>query len=624
MGKENTTELGNGYSHHGVATAVSNHRGTVATVDGDGRNVALVWLYDHRGGYAILMIDAETGDSEQFSRPFVTDEGFNDCPFASILSSRNKYYTHFSNHFVEFDPVARGFTFHHQSAPQMAMSMTEDDEGRIWAGTYPDSGVVSYDPGTGVFKDYGHLYAQNWRQYPRSIAADDTGWVYFGVGSTASQIISLDPESGEAVPLLAEEERTQAHAPVIRDLNGKVYGHTNGGSGDRWMELYQGKRQDVGVRPNPNDKPYIASGQGLFYSEFPDGKRLAKCDLVNRCVAVEDPETGEIIENNFKYTSEGAHIMGVAVAPDNTICGGTAFPMHFFSFNPSTDTWINRPALGQFNTVARGGDKFFIGAYTHGLLEEWDPSQPWVHTEREKDGCNPQLLFECHEVINRPHMLLAHPNGRTVVLAGTPGYGLTGGGLLFWDRQTLQHKLLKHTEILEDHSTMSLVPLLDGKLLGGTTVNAGTGGEQKAEVAELYMIDIDTKRVDWHSPVLPGVDGYADLCASPRSVIYGIADHKTFFVFDPYEREVVQTQDVAAEFGPTSSQQGPRVFVVDPNDKTVYVLFEKGVGRVGKDHRITLISESPVKIDLGGDILDNRIYFGSGSHLYSYGLSERQ
>ena len=100
MGKENTTELGNGYSHHGVATPVSNHRGTVATVDGDGRNVALVWLYDHRGGYAILMIDAETGDSEQFSRPFATDEGFNDCPFASILSSRNKYYTHFSNHFV--------------------------------------------------------------------------------------------------------------------------------------------------------------------------------------------------------------------------------------------------------------------------------------------------------------------------------------------------------------------------------------------------------------------------------------------------------------------------------------------------------------------------------------------
>jgi len=30
-----TEDLGNGFLHHGVATSVSNHRGTVATVDGE-------------------------------------------------------------------------------------------------------------------------------------------------------------------------------------------------------------------------------------------------------------------------------------------------------------------------------------------------------------------------------------------------------------------------------------------------------------------------------------------------------------------------------------------------------------------------------------------------------------
>ena len=54
-------DLGNGFLHHGVATPVSNHRGTVATVDGDGKNVVLLWLFDHRGGYALLLIDAESG-----------------------------------------------------------------------------------------------------------------------------------------------------------------------------------------------------------------------------------------------------------------------------------------------------------------------------------------------------------------------------------------------------------------------------------------------------------------------------------------------------------------------------------------------------------------------------------
>ena len=60
----NSQDLGNGFRDHGVATPISNHRGTVATVDGEGRNVVLLWLYDHRGGYALLMIDAETGKGQ--------------------------------------------------------------------------------------------------------------------------------------------------------------------------------------------------------------------------------------------------------------------------------------------------------------------------------------------------------------------------------------------------------------------------------------------------------------------------------------------------------------------------------------------------------------------------------
>ena len=59
-----TQSLGNGFFHHGVATATSNHRGIVTTTDGEGRNVVLVWLFDHRGGYAFLCIDAETGQAK--------------------------------------------------------------------------------------------------------------------------------------------------------------------------------------------------------------------------------------------------------------------------------------------------------------------------------------------------------------------------------------------------------------------------------------------------------------------------------------------------------------------------------------------------------------------------------
>ena len=608
-----TEDLGNGFMHHGVATPVSNHRGTVATVDGDGRNVVLVWLFDHRGGYALLMIDAETGESTQVPMPFKNGN----CPFASILSSENKFYTHFGNYFVEFDPGKREFTFSGKTAAGMAMGMTEDDDGLIWAATYPNSGVVSFDPKTRELRDYGHVYKQTWAQYQRYVAADDAGWVYFGVGNTASQIIALNPETGEATPMVPEEERAQGSGYVYRDMDGKVYGHVSGRK-DSWYEFYKGEGKKIGTHEQIQIKPIITSSQGLFHRNFPDGKMLKSCDLVNRVLEVVDPKTGEEKRLEFDYTSEGAHIMGLATAPDGTICGGTAFPMRFFSYNPEGDEWTNRAGYGQWNTVAALGDYFFVGGYGGGFLLEWDPSKEWVTTKKGDDKCNPLFLTQSSPTINRPHDLLAHPDGKTLVLAGTPGYGFTGGGLLFWDRETRTPTIIKHTEILPDQSTMALVALADGKLLGGTTTSPGTGGQKKAEQAELYIMDMATKEVEWHEVVFPGVQGYTDMCAGPDGRVFGFADRKRFFVFDSAQRKVVHEQDTEAEFGSTISHQGPRVFVPAPDGK-MYMLFRKGIARLDQaTYEITMLAESPVGIGPGGDILNGRIYFGSGSHLYSY------
>ena len=810
-----TEDLGNGFLHHGVATSVSNHRGTVATVDGEGRNAVLVWLFDHRGGYALLMVDADKGKSEEFPMPFATG---GDCPYASILSTRNKFYTHFGNHFVEFDPVKRAFTFEHETAPQMAMSMTEDDNGVIWSVTYPNSGLVSFNPKTRELKDYGHVHKENWAQYPRYVAADDQGWIYFGIGNTASQIIIFDPATANARAILPQAEQVKGSASLFRDMNGKVYG-SNGS--DVWYELYRGDAQRIPKPQRTHAKPYISASQSLFHRLFPDGKLLKECDLVTRTLVVEDPQTKESKTLSFEYTSEGAHIMGVAAAPDGTICGGTAFPMRFFSFNPKTDEWINREAYGQWNTVARQGDRFFVGGYGGGFLLEWDPSKPWVTTvpsagapqtlgwgytgsdhyhfnglidevrvydralSAEKLGTNsreglvacwtfdegdgqvagdssskgnhgaiqgatwvegksgkalrfdgvddyvkvpdspslrvedavtveawilptpphqqtyggiinniagsgnnrllvgdsggtlaqvrigsstqditgppvksnewnhvvyiydgsqeyfvvngvegtrypksgqlsvasnPRFLAQCTPTINRPHDLLLCPDARTVVLAGTPGYGYTGGGLMFWDRQTQQAVVIKDTEIIPEHSTMSLAPLSGGKILGGTTIDAGTGGEGKATEAQLYIMDVSTKKLVWHEAVFPGVKRYTDLCEGPRGRVYGIADRVKFFVFDPVKRKVIHEEQTEEKFGITTSQQGPRVFVKAPDGK-IYLLFIKGIAEVNPEtFGITMLAESPISIGPGGDYFDGRIYFGSGSHLYSYTL----
>src|SRR5690349_16187174 len=95
-------DLGNGFTDYGVAAPISNHRGTAAAVDGDGKDVLLVLLMDHRGGYELLLIEAVTGKTQEFPMPFFTAEKEFDAPYASLLSSKGKFYTHFNSNFVEF------------------------------------------------------------------------------------------------------------------------------------------------------------------------------------------------------------------------------------------------------------------------------------------------------------------------------------------------------------------------------------------------------------------------------------------------------------------------------------------------------------------------------------------
>jgi hypothetical protein len=608
-------EVTKGFVDYGVTTNGSNQRGIIATKDGEGRNVVLVWLYDYRGCYEMLMIDAETGKSEEFPLPFPVG----DAVYSSLLSTKNKYYTLFNSYFSEFDPVKRSFSFSKKTLPMNTMGMTEDDKGVIWAATYPGSGLVSFNPVTREFKDYGYVYKQNWNQYPGSLAADDSGYIYFGIGNTASQIIAFDPLSGKATPMLNESERKRGTAYVYRDLDGKVYGQSLKGSSTDWYELYKGIVRNIGTHPVVNAKPVITGNQNLFYSSFPDGKKIKKLDLLERKLVIEDPKNSTTREVKFNYASQGGWTMGVAASPDGRIVGGTSFPMRFFSFNPKTNSWTNLPAYGQFNALIKQGDCMYFGSYPGGVLLEWNPSSPWVDTKKGAQT-NPQLLAEVTPVIHRPHRVLALPDGKTIVMSGTPEYGYTGGGLLFWDRVKKSYTLIKDSAVVLDQSTMSMVALPGGKILGGTTTAPGTGGEKKANNAELYIMDIASKHLDWHKIVIPGVQDFSDMCLAPDGMVYGIADYKIFFVFDPVSRTIVYQQDQLAVLGKTIASQSPRIFVQSP-DREIYLLFAKGIAKVDPlSYKLSLIALYPLPITAGGDYLDGYIYFISGSHLCSYKL----
>jgi hypothetical protein len=194
--------------------------------------------------------------------------------------------------------------------------------------------------------------------------------------------------------------------------------------------------------------------------------------------------------------------------------------------------------------------------------------------------------------------------------------------LLFWDRDSGEHALLEHTDLLPEQAIMSLAPLADGRLVAGSTTSPGTGGEKKATEAELCILDLGTRALTWHSALFPGAQGYTDLCPLPNGRVLGLVDRTTFFVFDPGSRAVVHTADLSRTIGPCVSHQGPRAFVRDGD--AVYILAVKGIGVVDPEtYAVTLLAESPVSIGAGGDILGGRLYFAHGSHIYSWALPAR-
>ncbi|AHF14485.1 hypothetical protein [Niabella soli] len=601
--------LGNGFYDYGVACPKSNDRGIVATTGAGGRNVVLAWLFDHRGGYALLSIDAASGATQQFSVPFAPG----DAPYASILSSKNKFYGYFNRNFAEFDPVKNAFTFSQKGFDLTAMSFTEDDNGRIWAATYPNCGLVAYEPGTKELVNYGFLNKEPWMQYPRALAADAKGWIYIAVGPTETQILAFNPQTKETRKLLNGAQRQKGWPSLYRALDGKVYATASEESG-KSIRLFNGvadfTEQAFKV---VNEKPYIAGSQNLFYKKFPDGSAIKSLDLGDRELVIKNT-TGEK-KLKFTYTSEGSLVMGVDVTARGQLIGGATFPMRYFIFDPAANKFEDYGAYGQFNTSEAFKNYVYFGAYPQGGLVRYNADQAI------SKGANPVVLATDKQHVHRPHRVLVLEQLNKVLLTGTPEYGYTGGGMLIYNNKEKTVKTLSDSSLIPDQSTMSMTELDPATVLGGTTTAPGTGGLKKAKEATLYLFDAKNLKVTWRGNVLAGTQTYDDLCKIGK-VVYGIADSKWFFVFDPSSRAIIYKEAIPDAFGPVVTVQSPRVFVRRPSGNALYVICKKGILKVNaSSFKLEKVAQSPVAIEAGGTYYNNKIYFISGSHLCSYQLN---
>jgi streptogramin lyase len=606
-------EAAEAFKDHGVAAPVSRSRGAAATVDGQGNRIVVIWLADHRGCTSLLVVDAATGKSEQITVPVRRS----DSPFSVLLSSDNKWYSLFGSRLFQFDPATRKFTSTADTPPGMAMGTFEDASGVIWFGLYPSAHLVSFDPKTQKLEDYGPLNQENWPQYPSYIARDSQGWVYMGIGTGRAQIIAFNPQTKESRKLIPEDKRPQgATGAVFLATDGQVYATAK----DWDYHTALGGVLTPCEAPKVRRVPMKTGSQESVFTDFPDGSRIVKLEVPERRMLMRDAEGAEH-EVKFEYESDGSHVLSVQEGPDGAIYGSTGHPLRVYRYDTQKGELTNfglRDENGHLNamTVQRG--KLYGAMYGHGILYEYDVTRPWA--DRDKDNPNPKELARSQPNINRPHALLAHPDGRHVIMGGTPGYGLTGGGLHIYDLEEGKGTILPHTEVVPNQGANCLIALRDGNLLGGTTTLPGTGGEQLAKEAELFLFDWAQRKVVWREAMLPGRGRIMDLLLAPDGLVYGLAVDSTFFVFDPATRKIVHQEPLQELYGYVAGAQAPRVMALGPDGK-IYVVFVKAIVRLTPGtYAHEKVGDLPVSASAGVALVKGRIYFTTSSRLCSYAL----
>lgn len=607
---DNATLQAAGVTDHGVPTQVAQTRGIISTADANGADVVVTWLQDWRGGFAVLMINPDTGESEQFNVPF---DPAGDEPSAVYLSSKNRLYTLFNNQFVEFDINSRSFTFTGKTDGKTAMSLTEDGNGVIWAATYPNNELVAFNPASKALDNHGALSKENWPQYPRSIAVDRQGWVYVGTGLAASQIYAYNPSAHTAEPLVPTAQRTAGTGVVSQSDSGVVYG-SNGNS--RYM-LSGGKASALSAEDKIPPSSLTTGAQNLTDRDFPSRRRLVELDMDAHKLVTRDA-SGQNKEVTFKYDTEGALLTFVCAMDDGTVCGGTRFPMHTFVQGKDSDTFDSKRIDRQPNIIVPVGNRMYVGAYPDGKLLQ----------EKEAGKNEFEEVLNAHPSVNRPHALVARLGGAQMVMAGTPEYGMTGGGMVFWNRDSGEKVQLDHTQIIANHSVQSLIEMTDGTLVGGTTIKPGTGGVTKAaSSAEIFLMDPNTREVRWHGAPVEGAQTITDLTLTPDGLVYGIADSVSLFVFNPNNQQIVTVNRFGKEHGPSVFAQGTRAFVkttapsatAKAGEQSLYLLLSNGIARIDTaTHQLSRVMNAPSKITVGGAAANGQIYYGSDNHLYSW------
>jgi len=354
----------------------------------------------------------------------------------------------------------------------------EAADGHLYGGTYPSAKLVRVNLDSYQIEDLGRMDPE--QMYVRTIAVEGD-YVYCGCGVTAPAVWAYNHRTGEKTQLLPDEARQGAGwGRAIKRADGRVYVY---GNGEKYWRVSGLEMEPVPELP-PQLNPRLEDGTGLFaYTQYIER---------NQYLAITPDGVQHFVD--FEYDCTGTRLWDIFSGPDGRIYGNTETPITLFAHNPdSGETEVLGNPVGHAGQVYDStwiDGKLHMAAYSDCSYTIWDPALPWSFGTEE--GSNPRRIGDTTREVQRAGDLILAPDGKHTIVAGIPGYGKSGGGLVFVDPATAEVDVVKQPFLPQSPWRLSTTPD-DDLLMIGTTLYAGTGAPKVVTPGRLILWNLRTR-----------------------------------------------------------------------------------------------------------------------------------
>lgn len=460
--------------------------------------------------------------------------------------------------------------------------LSHGPDGAVYGGTYPTASAFAFDPASETFRTLGRFVAEN-TQYARSTAFDPaTGTLFVGTGMGSArlyaidvatgrhrdvalpedlaarpfvdlrcvdgrifaaldytELVVLDAANGELLPLTdaVTGERTvtvglSSHS-VSEPVGGRVYFSAPDGDGHRLMSLDLATLRygPVPVQPDAPDLPGAAIGLGLL----PDGSGVVAWAGQHTGQGIRYDLAGERLTMiDYDVRAVPANMLHLVAAPDRELIFLSAGQQgDFGSYDPATGVAVKGPRYEQVEGWLWHDGQLYSGTYPYGIVQVWDPAAP---------DLAPRVLARLKEDHHQNRPMTLTCDGESLFVGTTPGYAEFGGAITVIDLRTEEFRV--HRNVIMDQTISALLagpgcPVV----LGGSSVDGGTGTDPRVGEAHLFRFDAATATVITDVVPVPGARSVNALIKLTSGDHWGLADG-TAFRFDPDTLMITRTVEL--------------------------------------------------------------------------------